>query len=313
MKPPPVWNQQQLEAASERAGEHFREGRHTEPLELYLELFDDYQGVVEEVLEQTADLSQLRAEALNLVADERKLEVLRYLSSPPVSADDLKVLLQAKSLAASRFKAEPELVDRLMGFVQDWHDRRRFPWLSESWEPEEHNRNAAILATMAMLAMRRLETMRRNTGKTLQERVVEVQLRHSDFKQVETREVKTQTLNDAPKAGEFCRESLFGSRKADFIIGLPDGRTMALECKVSNSATNSIKRLHNDAAVKATTWHSDFGTIQVVTAAVLGGVYALRNLVDAQERGLALFWVHDLAAMIDWMRSTNPDAGLSTG
>ena len=304
MRPPPIWTEQELEAASTRAEEHFREGRHTEPLELYLELFDDYRGVVEEVLEQTVDLSQLRTQALNLVADKRKLEVLRYLSGPPISADDLKILLQAKSLASNRFKAEPELVDRLMNFVQDWHDRRRFPWLSESWEPEEHDRNAAILATTALLAMRRFETMRRNDGKNLQERFVAMQLRHSDIEQVETREVKT--LNDAPRAGEFCRESLFGTRKADFIIGLPDGRTMALECKVSNSATNSIKRLNNDAAVKATTWRSDFGTVQVVTAAVLGGVYALRNLTDAQERGLVLFWVHDLAAMIEWMRSTVP-------
>ena len=267
-----------------------------------MELFDDYQGVVEEVLEQTVDLEQLRAQALALVADKRKLEVLRYLSGPPVSADDLKVLLQVKSLTASQFRAEPELVDRLMDFVRDWHDRRRFPWLNEPWEPEEHDRNAAIMATTALLAMRRLETMRRNTGKAFQERLVAMQLRDSDFKQVQTREVKT--LNDAPRAGEFCRESLFGSRKADFIVGLPDGRTMALECKVSNSATNSIKRLNNDAAVKATTWRSDFGTVQVVTAAVLGGVYAMRNLVDAQKRGLTLFWAHDLAAMVDWIHGT---------
>lgn len=244
------------------------------------------------------------------MADERKLEVLRYLSGPPVSADDLKVLLQAKSLAAKRFEAEPDLLDRLMGFIQDWHDRRRFPWLSESREPEEHDRNAAILATSALLAMRRLETMRRKTGKKFQEQFVGMQLRRSGFTQMPTRHVKT--LNRAPGPNNFCCESMFGSRKADFIVGLPDGRTMALECKVSNSATNSIKRLNNDAAVKATTWRSDFGAIQVVTAAVLGGVYAIRNLIDAQERGLTLFWVHDLPAMIDWIRSTDPDAGLST-
>ncbi|MDE0205675.1 MAG: hypothetical protein OXP66_06585 [Candidatus Tectomicrobia bacterium] len=51
MKRPPVWTEPQLIAASTRAEEHFRQGRHTEPLEHYLELFDDYQGVVEEVLE----------------------------------------------------------------------------------------------------------------------------------------------------------------------------------------------------------------------------------------------------------------------
>ena len=311
MKAPTVWTEEELESSRQRSEEHFRQGRHTEPLELYLDLFDEYQGIVEEVLEQTVDLAELRTEALDLVADKRKLEVLRYLSGPPISEDDLKVLLQARSLAASRFKSEPQLGDRLVSFIQDWHDRRRFPWLKDSWEPEEHDRKAAVLATSALLAMRRLETMRRSQGKDLQEQLVATQLRRSRFDQVPPRKVST--LNKAPTAGEFCRESLFGSRKADFIIGLPDGRTMALECKVSNSATNSIKRLNNDAAVKAATWRSDFGTVQVVTAAVLGGVYALRNLMDAQDRGLAIFWAHDLTAMLDWMHGTKPQHGLLIG
>ena len=102
-----------------------------------------------------------------------------------------------------------------------------------------------------------------------------------------------------------ARKYLEDAEMADFIIGLPGGSTMALECKVSNSATNSIKRLNNDAANKATTWCRDFGTVQVVTAAVLVGVYAIRNLVDAQARGLTFFWAHDMPAMIEWIRSTD--------
>ena len=308
MNAPPVWTKEELDTARIRSEDHFRQGRHTEPLESYLDLFDDYQGIVEEVLEQTVDLAKLRTEALDLLVDKRKLEVFRYLSGPPVSEDDLKVLIQAKSLAASRFRSDPNLVDRLVSFIQDWHDRRRFPWIQESWEPEEHDRKAAVLATSALLAMRRLETMRRNHGKKFQEQLVATQLRRSRFDPVSPQKVST--LSKAPKPGQFCRECLFGSRKADFIIGLPDGRTMALECKVSNSATNSIKRLNNDAAIKAVTWRNEFGTVQVVTAAVLGGVYALRNLIDAQEKGLTIFWAHDLTAMLDWMHNTQPNQGL---
>ena len=301
MKPAPIWTEAELDAARERAEEHFRQGRDTEPLELYLDLFDQYQGVVEDVLEQTVDLAELGKQALHLVGNRQKLEVLRYLSGPPVSEDDLKVLIKAKSLAASRFQSEPELVDRLVGFLQGWHDRRRFPWVRESWEPEEHDRKAAILATSALLATRRMETIRRNRNKDIQEELVAVQLKRH-FDEVPRRRVST--LAKAPKRGQFCREAYFGSRKADFIIGLPDSRTMALECKVSNSATNSIKRLNNDAAVKAVIWRREFGTTQVVTAAILAGVYGLKNLVDAQGQGLSLFWSHDLTAMLDWMRST---------
>lgn len=302
MKSPPHWSIAELAAASEKAEEHFREGRHTEPLELYLELFDEYQGVVEEFLEQTVDLIQLEGHALDVLGDSQKQEVFRYISGPPVSVDDLKVLVQSRSLSSSRLESDPELVKRLLGFIQDWHDRRRFPWLTGEREAEEHERTAAVLATTALLALRRLETMRRNEGKRLQERLVRTQLRRSRFIEVATRRVPT--LAQAPRPREFCQESLFGTRKADFLIGLWDGRTMALECKVSNSATNSVKRLNNDAAVKAETWRSDFGIRQVVPAAVLSGVYNVHNLEDAQSRGLALFWAHDLRTMMEWIHST---------
>lgn len=97
---------------------------------------------------------------------------------------------------------------------------------------------------------------------------------------------------------------MLGSRKADFIVGLMDGRTMAIECKVSSSSVNSIKRLNNDAAVKATVWKREFGTMQVTPVAVLDGVYALTNLVAAQDQGLTIFWAHDLASMTEWIQQT---------
>ncbi len=308
---PPIWTESELESARNLAEEHFRQERHLEPLEVYLDLFDEYQGIVEEVLEQTTDLTRLREEAPALLADKRKQEVFRYLSGPPVSLDDLKILVKTKSLAATRFKSDPDLVDRLVGFMNNWHDRRRFPWIMGKWNPEEHERNAAILATAALLAMRRTETMRRTQGSDLQEQLVAGQLRRSRFEQIPTGPVPT--LTKAPKPGQFCRESKLGTRKADFIIGLWDGRTMAVECKVSNSSTNSIKRLNNDAAIKAQTWRSEFGSIQLVTAAVLDGVYALRNLIDAQEKGLTIFWARDLASMFEWMHGTKPDDGSSSG
>jgi hypothetical protein len=79
---------------------------------------------------------------------------------------------------------------------------------------------------------------------------------------------------------------------------------MAIECKVSNSSTNSVKRLNNDAAAKAQAWISQFGTLGVVPVAVLTGVYKLGNLVDAQNSGLTLYWAHDLDQLLAWIKST---------
>ena len=78
----------------------------------------------------------------------------------------------------------------------------------------------------------------------------------------------------------------------------------AIECKVSNSATNSVKRLNNDAAVKAEYWLKVFGTSQVVPAAMLAGVFNVMNLTQAQTRGLALFWSHDLEKLGAFIDST---------
>ncbi len=166
----------------------------------------------------------------------------------------------------------------------------------------EEEREAAILASSALMATRRVGTSRRHAGKSEQEQLVEEALLSAELTKVPTRAVNTLSAASAP--GEFCRESLLGTRKADFIVGLWDRRTLAVECKVSNSATNSVKRLNNDAAVKAGTWLQEFGNRQVVPAALLSGVYKARNLLDAQSRGLALFWAHDLPAFLDWIERT---------
>ena len=79
---------------------------------------------------------------------------------------------------------------------------------------------------------------------------------------------------------------------------------MPIECKVSNSATNSIKRLNNDAAQKAVTWRQEFGEANIVPTAVLSGVYKLKNLVSAQNRELTIFWAHDLGKLTEWIAST---------
>lgn len=112
------------------------------------------------------------------------------------------------------------------------------------------------------------------------------------------------TLVKGPQAMQFCAECQLGDRKADVVVRLHDTRLMAIECKVSNSATNSVKRLNNDAAVKADYWIKQFGTAQIVPAAMLSGVFKVINLEQAQARGLALFWSHDLPALSDFIEST---------
>ena len=75
---------------------------------------------------------------------------------------------------------------------------------------------------------------------------------------------------------------------------------MAIECKVSNSSTNSVKRLNREAAGKAEKWIYEFGVRNVVPVAILSGVYKLHNIKSAQERGLTVLG-HDLTQILDWI------------
>ena len=152
------------------------------------------------------------------------------------------------------------------------------------------------------MATQQVGTDRRNVSKELQEQSVFTELERNDFKRVPQRTIET--LVDAPGSGEFCSESNLGGRKADVVVRMWDGRVLAVECKVSNSSVNSIKRLNNDAAAKAEDWLKKFGTRQIVPAAVLSGVFKIPHLLSAQERGLTLFRAHKLENLSAWIAAT---------
>jgi hypothetical protein len=71
---------------------------------------------------------------------------------------------------------------------------------------------------------------------------------------------------------------------------------LLVECKVSGSAVNSVKRLNHEVGDKAATWSRAFGT-QQHTMAVLAGVFRLKNLTDAQAKNIALVWERDLTPL----------------
>ncbi len=301
---PLTWSSDILDKGRLQAIAYFRESRVKEPLEAYLDVFDEYQATVETLLEQTIDLTKLDDEALGVLSDPKLQEAFRYLAGPPISLDDLKVVADVERLSPKQLKANPGLVARLIDAVRLGLDRRRFPWVIEGREATARERNAAVLASAALMASQRVATMRRSEGKSSQEQLARKTLLARKFVEVPPRTVRV--LADGPKPGEFCMESVLGTRKADLLVGLFDRRIMPIECKVSNSATNSIKRLNNDAAVKAHSWRSDFGRDQVVPVAILSGVYKLKHLEDAQARGLMLVWAHELNTLIRWISATRP-------
>lgn len=300
---PTQWTAEQFNDDLQQAIRQFRAERLEEPLERYAGHFIAVQSVLEDLIQETADLTRLGDHALDILSKPEFLDGIRFLTGPPISLDDLKILVDANSLTPQTLKAHPEIVQRLLGVIRDGLDRRRFPWMSDGREATQPERDAAILSSAAIMATRKTETERRSTGKNAQERDVHTALREIGF--VEVKASRTiGTIADAPGPGTFCKETVLGSRKADVVVGLWDRRVMAIECKVSNSSTNSVKRLNNDAAQKAVRWLTEFGQRQIVPVAVLNGVYKLRNLEQAQENGLIIYWAHRLSDLTDWISRT---------
>lgn len=302
--PPPRWDDERLERDRLVSAAQFRAYRIREPLADYLRQFDQAQDEFQKLLAETADLATLGESAIEVLTNPSTLNAVRYLAGPPISLDDLKVLAEA-TLAKKDLRADPEMALRILETVMIGLDSKRFPWLHDSRAPTPAERSAAILASAALMATQRVATRRRNLSKDEQEGRVREALKERGLREVPRRSAAR--LEDAPKAGEFCLESLLGSRKADLLVGLWDGRTLPIECKVSNSAVNSIKRLNNDAAAKARSWVAELGNLHVVPAAVLSGVFDRGSLKAAQESNLCIFWAHDLEAALRWIDSTKDD------
>src|SRR5262249_48508397 len=151
------------------------------------------------------DLTRLSDNAVAMLSDKRFLEAVRYLSGPPISIDDLKVLADASSVAPKTLRADPGLARRLVETILTGLDRRRFPWVAEHREATDQERAAAVVASAAMVAAKRVETERRNEGKTAQEQRVRGALLEHGFSEVEPR--PAQTLAQAPRPGQFCMEA----------------------------------------------------------------------------------------------------------
>jgi len=298
---PPRWSDEQFEEQLTVARAAFCEERLREPGEQYREVFDDFAARIRALMVGTDHLTNW-ADALDVVlSDQVGMDVLRYVAGPPISEDDLKTLADA-SLAPGRLRTDSEMAARVLEVVLTSLDAKRFPWVAEQRHPNPAEQLAATTASATLLATQRVQTDRRNLAKTRQEKQVADYLSDIGLTHVGPRDITTS--DDAPARGSFCGECMFGDRKADLVVRLYDGRLMPIECKVSNSATNSVKRLNNDAAIKAEAWIKQFGTLQTVPTAVLSGVFKRHNLVQAQDAGLTIFWAHDLQPLGDFILST---------
>lgn len=291
-----------MTADAAKARALFRRQRLDEPLALYSRFFNAFVPVFGSVIDRLPSLADDSLDPENigaLVGDKDARTAFRYLAAPPVSEDDLKTLAETR-LSAAALRSDAAQAQRVRDVVLHIIDPHRFPWIAERRDPTAHERAQAIVASAALVAARKVETSRRSDARREQEDAVASMLRDIGFTEVPARDIPL--LDAAPAPGQFCRESKLGDSRADIVIRLYDRRAMPVECKASNSAVNSFKRVNHEAAGKARAWLAGFGRRQIVPCAVIGGVFNPSNLDTAQAEGLAIIWSHrlqDLAVFIE--------------
>jgi hypothetical protein len=236
------------------------------------------------VLEVTGDLGALTGALFR--DDPDSWGLMRYFCAPPISEEDLW------TLAGRKFKrVPPDVADTVAAVLLDVLDPIRFPWVKDDREPTHEERESAVMATSSLSAYERLRTQRRGTSSTRQEAAVGVALEEAGYTRDDGR--SDVWVLDELDRGCFSRERKVAGAKCDVPVRLRDGRLLAVECKISNGPKNSWKRLNREVGGKAERWRQRFGG-QVLTAAVLGGVFDLSCLQTAQADGVCVFWEHDL-------------------
>jgi len=111
--PPPRWTAAQLETAAAKATEGFRQHRLAESRRTYLLQIDRYRREVEELFAATDDLRDAAGMHAILLSGSERLESIRYLTGPPMSADDLRVIA-GSPLSPARLAAEPGIGERII-------------------------------------------------------------------------------------------------------------------------------------------------------------------------------------------------------
>lgn len=218
---------------------------------------------------------------------------MNSLFAGPVSEDDLSTMSRSqKFTTASKDRSETPMIGQLL-------DKLRFPWVGDGRPPSPEERACALRWTAGIWAVEVARTRRRVDESREQERAVIDLVERAGFERQQSRR-QVERPDEIP-IGSYTPEVNLGGQKCDVSVRLLDGRLLGIECKVSNSELNSVKRLLREAGGKARQWQVLFGR-QVVTAAVLRGVFRPANVLAAQEDfDIVVIWEHNLLPLSQFL------------
>ncbi len=312
---PNYWTIEELKHDAELARSLFISSRmHPDPNDrvVYESEVDRGQVAAEALLRRTQDLTAWNGVAIR---DREALDIARYATLPMTSADDLDTLfatcvgawLKQSGANTGRPSREPtpEVFELIAEFLRNNIDPILTPWLPAIREPSKTERAMFALWVASARASSRVGSARKNRGAARQENAVREALTEIGYEGIEKgRQHRAPDSRfrpiELPPRSFTAKPRVLNGKSADIVIRLADNhasgiKVLVVECKDSNSAINSRKRLFEIAAKRAAWLRGEDLPNEFRTIAVLSGVFGLRELEDAQKEGIHIIWEHRLA------------------
>jgi len=228
--------------------------------------------------------------------------VLRHMAGPPISQDQFALLCPAYNKQAEKPKRQfsGDVALAVSAALLKVRDRRLTRWIDAGRKPTIAEVRAVVHSVAPMLSQQNVATLRRNRLSAAQESAVTDLLRAAGWERIVSGLVEqSSTL----PVRHFMHKTKFATRtrpqEVDIACGLGKSVVLAMECKVTNDRTNSVKRV-NDILKKASAWQDHWGSF-VRTAALLQGVIAERDVARLSAANIMVFWSHDLDKFAKWL------------
>lgn len=267
----------------------------------------DWRTALQETRELTdkalKESSYLRHVDRALEANGGHMLVFRHLVAPPISQDQFKLICPdwPKNSEKDRKPVQRKKAEKVANVFHEWRDNDLCCWLSENRIPSRDEIDSVISRVSVLIAVQRVATAKRNRLANEQEEAVVSLLLESGWTQLPS--LSVDHIGNLPAKNFMNRTKLTigdgAHQEVDISCGIKNERIVAMECKVSNDATNSVKRVA-DVNKKASSWKNEWGR-RVETAALLQGVMTAKEVKKLTDNGVRVFWAHDLDAFKKWI------------
>lgn len=236
---------------------------------------------------------------------------LRHFLAPPISQDQFKLICPewTKSSEKKRTKVSKDRADAVASVFAQRLSQRLAPWLRNNRSPTLGELSSTIGAIAPLIASQKIATAQRKRLSEIQESAVVDILIAKKWTRVQSGAV---TTSAGLQAQHFMHKARFASganenQEVDIACGLGGTVVLAMECKVTNDTTNSVKRV-NDVLKKASAWKNHWGSF-VRPAALLQGVIKTGDVQRLLDAGIEVFWAHRLDLFANWIdANTTPES-----